>query len=112
VPCKEYDNLKWIVENWTVHAAVSAERSAKTRVAEAIIRLSEDAETEHIFQCSGWIVADEKRHFLNGGWCVGAAKVRVEMDLDLVGYALPQPTTDYRKSLLASLRLLKVGSSK
>ena len=111
VPCKEFESLDWIVENWDVRAAISADRSAKARVREALLLLSYNAQRKSIYSHTGWREFNGKRTFLTCGGAIGMPEIVVDMeDEDLADYSLPQPVPDPTEALQASFNFLKLGN--
>lgn len=111
VPCKEFESLDWVVENWDVRAAISADRSAKSRIREALLLLSYNAVRKSIYSHTGWREFNGKRTFLTSGGAIGMPEIAVDMeDEDLADYNLPQPVADPTEALKASFDFLKIGN--
>jgi len=113
VPCADFESMSWVVENWDVRANISADRSAKNRIREALINFSYNAKRRYIYAHAGWREIEGKRTFLTAGGALGMPEISVELDEDLADYRLPQPLEDRAAvldALNASLDFLKIGN--
>lgn len=111
VPTKEFEPLNWVVENWDVRAAISADRSAKARIREALLLLSYNAQRKSIYSHTGWRDFNGRHTFLTAGGAIGMQDITVDMeDDDLIDYSLPQPIDDCGDALRASFNFLKLGN--
>lgn len=116
VPTGDYESMKWVYEHWP-HVIITAGRSSKDQLREAIQHMSGEYPHRTIFEHTGW-------KQINGQWCYltttgalglppgdGVIEVNLKAgrpDTHMAGYALPLEPQNVVEAVRASLAMWDV----
>ena len=115
VPVDEFDSLGWITKYWDVRGVISSEQSAKSKIRQAILVNSRDADRKHVYTHTGWTMIDGKPVFLTAAGAIGAPNISVELPEEVGDYYLPNldgAVESNDEALRASLDFLDIGEHK
>lgn len=110
IPTSSFESMGWVTGEWDTRAIVSASQTAKSRLREAILLQSQNADRRIIFSHTGWRDIDGQPAFLTASGALGQPSVDVEVEDDLTNYRLPEPVEDPTEAIRASYEFLKIGS--
>ena len=112
VPTSSFESMGWVTGEWDTRAIVSASQTAKSRLREAILLQSQNADRRIIFSHTGWRDIDGQPAFLTASGALELPNVDVEVEDDLLNYRLPAPVEDPTEAIRASFEFLRIGSLK
>ena len=110
IPTSSFESMGWVTGEWDTRAIVSASQPAKSRLREAILLQSHNADRRIIFSHTGWRDIDGQPAFLTASGALGQPSVDVEVEDDLINYRLPEPVEDPAEAIRASYEFLQIGS--
>ena len=110
VPTSGFESMGWVTNEWDTRAILSANQTAKSRLREAILLQSLNADRRAIYSHTGWREIDGRPAFLTASGALGMPNVDVEVEDDLTNYHLPEPVDDPTEAIRASYEFLQIGS--
>lgn len=110
VDAGEFMAMNWVMREWGSKAIMEAGNRTKDHLRTAIQLLSKDIKRQTVYTHTGWReLPNGKRCFLSSTGAIGAPEVEVDLDRDLVRYALPLTPEDPKGAMELSLRFLDLA---
>lgn len=104
IPAERFPGMGWVTNAWGVGCVLAAGSGVKDDLRTAIQLMSDNVETESIYQHTGWTRIHERDVFLHATGGITATnndpEYKVDLPSDLSEYKLPCPTKN--KNMLAN----------